>query len=84
MFYTYILYSKTKNKFYVGHTGDVLAERLRKHNSNHKGFTGGIGDWELKYYEEFSTKSLAYKRELEIKKWKSRIKIEQLILNGIR
>ena len=81
MFYTYILYSKTKNKYYVGHTGDSLEERLRKHNTNHKGFTGGIGDWEVKYFEEHLTKSEAYNRELEIKKWKSRVKIEQLILN---
>jgi putative endonuclease len=31
------------------------------------------------YYEEFETKSLAYRRELEVKKWKSRVRIEKLI-----
>ncbi|MDP1800027.1 MAG: GIY-YIG nuclease family protein [Bacteroidota bacterium] len=79
MFHLYILLSPTKNKYYVGHTGDDLVERIRKHNSNHKGFTGGIGDWELKYYETYFTKTEAVKREKEIKSWKSRKMIEKLI-----
>ena len=79
MFHLYI-FSPTKNKYYIGHTGDDPVERIRKHNSNHKGFTGGIGDWELKYSEEYVTKSEAVKREKEIKSWKSRKMIEKLIL----
>ncbi|RLD36252.1 MAG: hypothetical protein DRI74_09440 [Bacteroidetes bacterium] len=42
-FYFYILHSQKLNKYYIGSTQN-LEERLRKHNSNHKGFTGGIGD----------------------------------------
>ena len=80
MFHLYIIFSPTKNKYYVGHTGDDLVERIRKHNSNHKGFTGGIGDWELKYSQEYVTKSEAVKREKEIKSWKSRKMIEKLTL----
>lgn len=79
MYYTYILFSKTINKYYVGHTGDSLKERIRKHNTNHKGFTGGNGDWLLLYYEEYKSKELANAREREIKAWKSRKKIEVLI-----
>jgi putative endonuclease len=75
----YILYSATKDRYYVGHTGDGLKERLRKHNSNHKGFTGGSGDWDIKHSEEYSSKETAYKREREIKAWKSRRMIEKLI-----
>jgi putative endonuclease len=33
----------------------------------------------LVYHEEFDTKSLAYKRELEVKKWKSRKRLEKMI-----
>jgi putative endonuclease len=66
IFYTYILYSNLKNKFYIGYTSDELSERLRKHNTDHKGFTGGVRDWELKYSEQYSTKSEAMKREKEI------------------
>ncbi|MES2837751.1 MAG: GIY-YIG nuclease family protein [Bacteroidota bacterium] len=79
---TYILFSVTKNKYYVGYTGDDVVERIKKHNSNHKGFTGGLGDWELKYSEQFPTKQEAMKREKEIKNWKSRVLIEKLILNN--
>ena len=75
----YILFSLKLNKYYVGSSSDDLSVRIRKHNSNHKGFTGGIGDWELKYTETFMTKTEALKREKEIKKWKSRKLIEKLI-----
>ncbi|MEO5909802.1 MAG: GIY-YIG nuclease family protein [Pelobium sp.] len=46
MFYVYILYSSILNKYYVGSTSN-LPERIRKHNSNHKGFTGISADWTL-------------------------------------
>ena len=80
-FHIYILFSEYKNKFYIGYTSDELSERIRKHNSNHRGFTGGIGDWELKYSEAYFTKTEAIKREKEIKNWKSRKMIEMLISN---
>ena len=79
MYIVYILHSETKAKYYVGFTGDNPNERIRKHNSNHKGFTGGKGDWKLMYQEQFENKSDAIKREREIKGWKSRFKIEKLI-----
>ncbi|WP_099708703.1 GIY-YIG nuclease family protein [Flavobacterium sp. 9] len=63
----------------MGHTSEGLDERLRKHLSNHSGFTGKTKDWIVIYSEEFETKSLAYKRELEVKKWKSRVRVEKLI-----
>jgi putative endonuclease len=78
-FTVYILFSNTINKYYVGFTADDMQERLRKHNSNHKGFTGRKADWVVVYKELFSTKAAALKREKEIKKWKSRKMIEQLI-----
>ncbi|WP_223707226.1 GIY-YIG nuclease family protein [Niabella beijingensis] len=79
MFYVYILYSPAKNKYYIGYTGDSLKERLRKHNSNHKGFTGQSADWTIVYYETFENKRSAMKREKEIKNKKSSIYIEKLI-----
>ena len=83
MLYTlYILYSKLLDRFYVGYSGDDLIERIRKHNSNHKGFTGKVNDWELKYMEEFSDKTDVMKREREIKNWKSRKMIERLIIQA--
>ena len=84
MCYTYILYSETIDKFYIGHTCENIDERLRKHLSNHKGFTANIKDWKIIYFETFENKSLAYKRELEIKSWKSKTKIKKLIYDSAR
>jgi putative endonuclease len=78
-FILYILYSNALDKYYVGFTGDNIEERLRKHNTNHKGFTGGKGDWVIKYTETYLTKEEAYLRERQIKKWKSRKLIAQLV-----
>jgi len=75
----YILFSTSANKYYVGHTTEAIEERLRKHNANHKGFTGKLNDWIVVFTENFSSKQLAYAREREVKNWKSRKKIEQLI-----
>ncbi len=53
--------------------------RLRKHNTNHKGFTGKANDWVIVYKEEYTNKKTAYKRERQVKKWKNRKRIESLI-----
>jgi len=75
----YILFSSNLHKYYIGFTGDDLIQRIRKHNSNHKGFTGGLGDWQLMFKEIFSSKAEAMKREKQLKGWKSRKMIEKLI-----
>jgi putative endonuclease len=56
-----------------------VQERLRKHNSDHQGYTGHVGDWKLRYSEVYNEKTEAMKREKQIKKWKSRKLIEKLI-----
>lgn len=73
----------SSDKYYVGCTGDVVSERLRRHNSNHSGYTGRSDDWVLKYSEEFHTLKEARQREKEIKRWKSRALIERLTDNSI-
>ncbi|HBX52492.1 MAG: excinuclease ABC subunit C [Bacteroidetes bacterium RIFOXYA12_FULL_35_11] len=70
-YFTYILYSGNRDKYYIGVTQDI-AERLKKHNTNHSGYTGKTGDWALVYYESYETKIASLKRECEIKSWKSR------------
>ena len=72
MAFLYILYSPSADTYYIGHTEDSHDQRLRRHNSNHKGFTGKNPDWQIAYSEEYPSKSEAYKREREIKAWKSR------------
>ncbi|ADY53077.1 Excinuclease ABC C subunit domain protein [Pseudopedobacter saltans DSM 12145] len=78
VYIVYILYSSSLDKYYVGYTSD-LEDRIRKHNSNHRGFTGkGNHDWELKW-QEYELKRDAMKREKQPKNWKSRQLLEQLI-----
>ena len=77
-FYVYILFSSSLNRYYIGSTNDV-EERFKKHLSSIKGFTSKVKDWEVKYTESFETRSEALQRELQIKKWKSRVMIEKLI-----
>ena len=78
MYYFYVLFSENLNRYYIGHTADIN-ERIKKHNTNHKGFTGKSNDWKVVYSEKFNLKTEAYSRERGVKSWKSRKKIEQLI-----
>jgi len=79
MCYTYILFSATLNRYYIGSTRDELSERIRRHKSNHKGFTGKANDWKLVYSDSYNTYEQAHARERQIKAWKSRVSIEKLI-----
>ncbi len=75
----YILHSGNRDKFYVGYTCMEIRDRLRRHNGLHGGYTGKEKDWVVVYEETFSTKDEAIRREREIKSWKSRKRIIELI-----
>ena len=77
-FIVYVLFSETKNRFYIGYTSN-LEERIITHNQKSKGFTGSTNYWRVVHIEKYKTKELAQQRELQIKSWKSRIKIQELI-----
>ena len=74
----YILYSKKLDKFYIGSTTDMV-RRLADHNRGKEKFTSTGLPWIIVYKEEFEDIKLARKRELQIKKMKSRKYIETLI-----
>jgi putative endonuclease len=78
MFFTYILYSEKYNKYYTGHCQN-LEKRLKRHNSKLVASTQRFIPWLIVYYEIYATKLEANRRELEIKKMKSRLYIEALI-----
>ena len=77
-YFVYILHSLTKDKFYIGYTAN-LSERIIRHNQKSKGFTGSTNDWKLVYKEEFTSQNQALLREKQIKNWKSKSKIQELI-----
>ena len=78
MFYLYILWSESRKRFYIGHSSD-LDDRLLRHNSGRSKSTKGGLPWILVHSEEFETKQLAFASELEIKAWKSSLRVKELI-----
>jgi putative endonuclease len=69
MYYVYALYNKESNKIYIGQTGN-LEERLKIHKNKvfNKSYTSRFkGAWELVYKEEVEDRSLALKREKQLK-----------------
>ena len=79
--YMYILYSEKLGKYYIGACID-MDRRLYEHNIGHSKFTGLGIPWVIVYKEEFQQLAEAKKRELHIKKMKSRKYIEELIAKG--
>ncbi len=78
IFSVYILYSESLDSYYIGSTKDI-DRRLREHNRGKSTYTKRGMPWNLVYNENYETKSEAYKRELELKSWKSKVKIKELI-----
>ncbi len=74
----YILFSEKIDRYYIGYTENI-DKRLIEHNSGISTFTAKADDWKLMYAESFDTRNEAHKRELAIKKKKSRKYIEWLI-----
>ena len=81
MYFVYILYSVTYDKYYVGHTSDV-EKRLVKHNLSidSKTYTSKYRPWVLKYsFAVSDQRSDAVRIENFIKKQKSTKFIERII-----
>ncbi len=78
MFFVYILKSDKDGSFYTGQCQDI-AERVRRHNRGFTKSTKAKIPWHLAYFEQYDTRSAAIKRELQIKKQKSRQYINELI-----
>ncbi|RYY70502.1 MAG: GIY-YIG nuclease family protein [Chitinophagaceae bacterium] len=76
--FCYIIFSEKLNKYYVGACID-LERRLAEHNIGHSKFTSTGVPWELLYMEGYEDLPAAKKREMYIKKQKSRKFIEELI-----
>jgi len=78
MYTTYILYSSSFHRFYIGSTENITT-RLILHNSKKVRSTSHYVPWELVYSENFQTRAEAYKRELQIKSYKGGNGFKKLI-----
>jgi putative endonuclease len=66
MYFVYILYSQTLQRYYIGQTSD-LATRLIRHNSGHGKFTKKGVPWRVVWKKEVSNRSEAVLLEKQIK-----------------
>ncbi len=82
MFYVYILKNNTniRCRYYIGHTKDI-EKRVKEHNSKRVRSTKAFVPWKLVYTEIYNTKSEAFKREQQIKSYKSGEAFKKLIEN---
>ena len=78
LYKVYILYSTSLDQYYIGHSQDVT-DRVFRHNNSGSKATKKTNDWKLVYTESFNSKASANKREMEIKRKKSKKYIEWLI-----
>ncbi|WP_291098739.1 MULTISPECIES: GIY-YIG nuclease family protein [unclassified Flavobacterium] len=67
MFYTYIIYSKTIDKYYVGSCQNIQ-ERLKGHLNSRSKYTKIAKDWELKYAETYVSRSEVIEEKCKSKK----------------
>ncbi len=78
MYHTYILQSLKDARYYVGQTEDMEA-RLKRHNLGEVHATKSRLPWRVVYTEDFPTRSEAFRREMEIKRYKSGILFKKLL-----
>ena len=62
MYYVYILYSESKQKFYTGITSDVK-RRMKEHNNGYEKSTKNGVPWVLLHAENFRTRLEAREKE---------------------
>jgi putative endonuclease len=67
MWYVYILESLVDGDYYKGYSQNYL-NRLAQHNNGESKFTSIKKPWKLIFVQEFEDKSLAIKREKQLKK----------------
>ncbi|SMO52117.1 putative endonuclease [Saccharicrinis carchari] len=79
--FVYIIHSQSKDRYYIGSCADIK-KRIDRHNAGATPSTKPHRPWTVVYSEVFPNKSDAFKREIYIKRMKSRKYIEKLILDA--
>ncbi len=78
MFYVYILYSEKFDSFYIGQTNN-LTKRILRHNKGYVRSTKTKRPWVVCYSECYDSRAHAMSREAQLKAWKSKSKIRELV-----
>ncbi len=79
MTYTvYVLFSEEHQKIYIGYTSNLI-QRFISHQQLGKDWTAKYRPWSVIYCEYFTDKSEARKREIQLKQYRSRLKIHAFL-----
>ncbi len=78
MWHVYILKSEKIDRFYTGYT-ENLERRLKEHNHGKTCSLKAYLPLRIIYSEEFPTKQEAFRRELQIKKYKGGEAFKRLV-----
>jgi putative endonuclease len=80
MFYLYILYSSTSDKYYIGYTADAEKRLFEHSHSERSTYTSKHRPWVLKKCIALAeSRGVAMRFEKAIKKGKSKVIIERII-----
>jgi putative endonuclease len=69
MYWCYVIFSSTRQQYYIGVTDDV-SRRVQDHNNGISKWTKGKGPWLLEWTKEFTSLSEARKFENLLKRQK--------------
>ena len=75
-FYVYLLASKRNGTLYIGMTDDLVRRMLEHHEGALPGFTKKYGVKLLVWFEEHTSRELAFRRERQMKKWNRKWKLQ--------
>ncbi len=78
-YYTYILYSASIDKYYVGHTNN-LERRIYEHNLGKEKFSSKGIPWEIKFSRTYNNNVDAAREERRLKKCKNRKYLENYMV----
>ena len=80
MYKVYVLRSLKDSNLYIGHTKD-LDKRICEHNKGKVRSTKSRRPFKLIYFENISTKSEAYQREMFLKSGQGRLLLKKILHN---
>ena len=79
MYWGYIIFSKVRDRYYIGTTGVGVEIRVDRHNEGWTKSTKSGIPWKLMFTRTFESKSEALEWERMVKRQKSRAFIKELI-----
>jgi putative endonuclease len=79
MYSIYVLYSPGFNNIYIGFSSELTNRLMAQNDSRNTGWSSRYQPWELFYTEEHPTKSAAMQREKELKTFRGRAFIREML-----